>query len=147
VVGYTEDPVQRKYLKYLKLGDGPFYVFYTPFHLPHLEIPITVARAVLFGDATVSPLGSPVCEVITVAKRDLKRGELLDGIGGFTCFGLLENASVARSENLLPMGLSGGSRLNKDIPKDRAVTVEDVVLPEGRLCDELWKKQNDRYFS
>ena len=146
VVGYSENPVKQKYLKYLKMGDGPFYVFYTPFHLPHLEIPITVARAVLFRDATVSPMGRPVCEVIAVAKRDLKKGDMLDGIGGFTCFGLLENSSVCRSENLLPMGLSGGCRVKKDVPKDQALTVEDVDIPEGRMCDALWKRQNERFF-
>jgi predicted homoserine dehydrogenase-like protein len=146
VVGYSKNRVKQKYLKYLKMGEGPFYVFYTPFHLPHLEIPITIARAVLFRDATVTPMGRPVCEVIAVAKRDLKKWELLDGIGGFTCFGLLENSSVCRSENLLPMGLSGGCRIKKDIPKDRVLTVEDVDIPEDRMCDALWKRQNERFF-
>ncbi|UCD47572.1 MAG: Gfo/Idh/MocA family oxidoreductase, partial [Deltaproteobacteria bacterium] len=75
VVGYNEHPIRMQYMKYFKMGDGPFYVFYTPFHLPHLEIPITVARAVLFRDATVTPLGGPVCDVVTMAKRDLKAGE------------------------------------------------------------------------
>jgi predicted homoserine dehydrogenase-like protein len=147
VVGYDENPFRQKYLKYLKMGDGPFYTFYTPYHLPHLEIPITVARAVLFQDATVSPKGKPVCEVITVAKKDLKKGEILDGIGGFTCYGLLENSEIFRSENLLPMGLSGGCHLKKDIDKDYALTVSDVNIPEGRMCDELWNSQNDMFFS
>jgi predicted homoserine dehydrogenase-like protein len=142
VIGFSEDPVKQRYLKYLKMGDGPLYVFYTPFHLPHLEIPITVARAVLFQDATVSPIGKPVCEVITVAKRDLKKGEMLDGIGGYTCYGLLENSTVCRSENLLPMGLSGGCYIKKDIKKDKAITVTDVEIPEGRFCDILWREQN-----
>jgi predicted homoserine dehydrogenase-like protein len=91
-------------------------------------------------------MGRPVCEVIAVTKRDLKKGELLDGIGGFTCFGLLENSPVCRSENLLPMGLSGGCRVKKDVPKDQALTVEDVDIPEGRMCDSLWKRQNKRFF-
>ena len=57
------------------MGEGPFYVFHTPFHLPHIQIASTIARAVLFGDPTVTPLGAPVCEVITIAKRNLQVGE------------------------------------------------------------------------
>ena len=147
VVGFSEDPVKQRYLKYLKMGDGPLYVFYTPFHLPHLEIPITVARAVLFKDATVSPRGKPVCEVITVAKRDLSKGENLDGIGGFTCYGLLENSTVCRSENLLPLGLSGGCIVRKDITKDKAISIDDVEIPDGRFCDKLWIEQNNLFIN
>jgi len=146
VVGFSEDPVKQRYLKYLKMGDGPLYVFYTPFHLPHLEIPITVARAVLFHDATVFPKGKPVCEVITMAKRDLKKGEMLDGIGGFTCYGLLENSKVCKTDDLLPMGLSGGCKVIRDIEKDRAITMTDVEIPPDRTCDRLWREQNKHFF-
>jgi predicted homoserine dehydrogenase-like protein len=145
VIGYSEDSVKQRYLKYLKMGEGPFYVFYTPFHLPHLEIPISVARAVLFKDYTVSPLGNPICEVVAVAKRDLKKNETLDGIGGFTCYGLLENSNVFQDENLFPMGLSTGCRLKKDITKDSAITSMDVEMPEGRISVNLWKEQLERF--
>lgn len=145
VVGYNEHPIRMQYMKYFKMGDGPFYVFYTPFHLPHLEIPITVARAVLFGDATVTPIGAPACEVITMAKRDLKGGEVLDGIGGFTCYGMIENAGVSRGDNLLPMGLSEGCRLKRDIPMDQPVSCLDVELPSGRFCDSL-RAEQERHF-
>jgi predicted homoserine dehydrogenase-like protein len=145
VVGYNEHPVRQQYMKYFKMGDGPYYVFYTPFHLPHLELPITVARAVLFGDATVAPAGGPVCDVITVAKRDLKAGEILDGIGGFTCYGLIENSGVFHSEGLLPMGLSEGCRLRRNVPMDSPVAYRDVELPERRLCDTLRAEQDARF--
>lgn len=141
VIGYNEHPVQREYAGYLKMGDGPFYLFYTPYHLPHLEVPITAARAVLFKDATIAPLGKPVCEVITIAKKDLKKGDVLDGIGGFASFGMLENSDTVRKEDLLPMGLSEDCRLLKDISKDQPIKISDVRFPEGRLCDELWKEQ------
>jgi predicted homoserine dehydrogenase-like protein len=142
VLGYSDDPVKAAYLRYLKMGDGPLYVFYTPFHLPHLEIPLTVARAVLFGDATVAPLGAPVCDSVAVAKRDLKAGEILDGLGGFTCYTLIENYDRSRLENALPMGVSEGCELIRDLPKDRLVTYDDVKLPEDRLCDRLRDEQN-----
>lgn len=145
VLGYSEDPVKAAYLKYLKMGDGPLYTFYTPFHLPQLEIPLTVARAVLFQDATVAPLGGPVCDAITIAKRDLKAGGILDGIGGFTCYALIENYDQSRRENALPMGISEGCRLKRDISKDQLVTYKDVELPKDRLCDKL-RKEQDEYF-
>ncbi len=143
VIGYDDHPFRKPYMNYFKLGDGPFYVFYVPYHLPHLEVPLTAARAVLFNDAAITPIGGPVCDVITIAKRDLKEGEMLDGIGGFTCYGTLENSDICRSERLLPMGLSEGCRLTKDVPKDEAISYDDVNVPGGRLCDELRAKQND----
>jgi predicted homoserine dehydrogenase-like protein len=141
ILGYNEHPIQQRYMKYYKMGDGPLYVFYTPYHLCHLEVPLTVARAVLFEDAALAPLGGPVCDVIAAAKCDLRRGEMLDGIGGFTCYGLLENSEVCRAENLLPMGLSQDCRLMTDIAKDQVITYADVALPEGRLCDKLRAEQ------
>ncbi len=146
VLGYNDNPIKQQYANYFKMGEGPFYVFYTPYHLPHLEAPITVARAALFGDAAVAPLGGPVCDVITVAKRDLKAGETLDGIGGFTCYGELENSEIVQAENLLPMGLAEGARLKHDVSIDAAITYADVEMPTGRLCDQLRAEQNE-YFS
>lgn len=145
VLGYNDHPERRNYMKYFKMGDGPLYSFYVPYHLPHLEVPLTVARAVLFHDAAVAPIAGPVCDVITIAKRDLKKGETLDGIGGFTCYGMIENSSVCRSDNLLPMGLSEGCRLTRDIPKDRAIGYADVQVPDGRLSDKL-RREQDSFF-
>jgi predicted homoserine dehydrogenase-like protein len=145
VLGYTDHPIQRQYLNYFKMGDGPLYVFYTPYHLPHVQIATTVARAVLFQDATVAPLGKPMCDVLTVAKRDLQKGAVLDGIGGFTCYGMIENSEVCRSEHLLPMGLSDGCRLKQDVRQDQAIAYSDIELPEGRLSDKLRGEQNDHF--
>lgn len=142
VIGYNKNPLQRQYMHYYKMGDGPFYVFYTPYHLCHVESPLTVARAVLFGDVAAAPLGAPVCDVITLAKRELKAGEVLDGMGGFTCYGELENSDVCLRENLLPMGLAEGCILRTDIRKDQAICYQDVVVPQGRLCDRLRQEQD-----
>jgi predicted homoserine dehydrogenase-like protein len=141
VLGYNEHPILQQYANYFKMGEGPLYVFYVPYHLPHLEVPLTVARAALFQDAAVAPIGGPVCDVITAAKRDLKAGETLDGIGGFTCYGMIENSDVCQAENLLPMGLSQGCCLKRDVPRDYAITYADVELPKGRLCDKLRAEQ------
>jgi predicted homoserine dehydrogenase-like protein len=146
VIGYSEDPVERQYLNYYKMGPGPLYVFYTPYHLCHFEVPFSVARVQLFGDAVAAPVCGPVCDVITIAKRDLAAGEVLDGIGGFSCYGVLENYDVCQKQNLLPMGLNEGCRLIKDIPKDRPITRNDVKLPQSRLCDQL-RDEQDAYFN
>jgi predicted homoserine dehydrogenase-like protein len=146
VIGHNDHPIVQINLKTLKMGDGPLYVFYVPYHLPHLEPPLTVARAVLFQDAAVAPLSGPVCDVITVAKRDLKAGEVLDGIGGFTCYGTIDNSDVCLSENVLPMGLSDGCRLLKNITKDQVISYDDVELPLDRLCDKLRDEQNGYFW-
>jgi predicted homoserine dehydrogenase-like protein len=146
VLAYTENPIKRQYMNYFKMGDGPFYVFYTPYHLPHVQIVDTVSRAGLFGDATVAPIGAPVCDVLTVAKKDLSAGDTLDGIGGFMCYGTIDNADVVRHDTLLPMGLAEGCKLKRDIPKDQSIRVDDVVFPSGRLCDKL-RQEQDRHFA
>jgi predicted homoserine dehydrogenase-like protein len=147
VLGTHDHPLQRHYLNLYKLGEGPLYCFYTPYHLCHFEVPNTVARAVLFQDAALAPVGGPCVEVVATAKIDLKQGQLLDGIGHYMTYGLCENADVARRENLLPIGLAEGCRLLRDVNKDSVLTFEDVQLPSTRLCDRLWKEQTDLFFS
>src|SRR6185436_15087462 len=114
VIVHEESPLKKVQLAYYKLGDGPFYVFYTPFHLPHIQIASTIGRAVIHHDPTVTPLAGPVCEVVTVAKRDLKTGERLDGIGGFCSYGLIDNAASARTMDALPIALSEGCVLRRN---------------------------------
>lgn len=146
VLGTHDHPQQRHYLDLYKLGKGPLYCFYTPYHLCHFEVPNTVARAVLFQDAALSPLGGPLVEVIAAAKTDLAAGATIDGLGGYMSYGLAENAPTARAENLLPIGLAEGCRLKRAVAKDAALTFDDVDLPPGRLCDRLWQEQVERFF-
>jgi predicted homoserine dehydrogenase-like protein len=146
VMGYNDHPEKMKYMKYFKFGDGPLYMFYTPYHLPHLQLPHTVARAVLFGDPTLTPRGAPVCDTVSMAKRDLKAGDRLDGMGGFTCYGLIDSYANCRAGDYLPIALSGDCRLTRDIPKDQPISYRDVELPGGRLCDKL-REEQERHFS
>ncbi len=145
VLGYHDHPLQKHYLKLYKLGDGPLYTFYTPYHLCHFEVPVTIARTVLFRDAVVTPLGGPVVDVVAAAKRDLQAGETLDGIGFYMTYGLAENAGVARAEGLLPMGLAEGCHLKRDIPKDQVLAYADVDVPAGRLSDRLRGEQEAHF--
>jgi predicted homoserine dehydrogenase-like protein len=146
VLGTHDDPTQRHYLELYKLGSGPLYCFYTPYHLCHFEVPTTVARAVLFHDAAIAPAGPPQVEVVATAKIDLKAGEVLDGLGGYMTYGLAENADVTGAEGLLPMGLAEGCRLLRDADRDEVLTYQDVERPEGRLIDRL-RAEQDAYSS
>jgi predicted homoserine dehydrogenase-like protein len=146
VLGTHDHPQQRHYLDLYKLGKGPLYCFYTPYHLCHFEVPNTVARAVLFGDAALSPIDAPRVEVVATAKRDLNAGEVLDALGGYMTYGLAENAAPARGEGLLPIGLAEGCRLRRPVQQDQVLRFADVELPAGRVCDRLWREQLQRFF-
>lgn len=146
VLGTHDDPKQRHYLNLYKLGEGPLYSFYTPYHLCHFEVPLSVARAVLFQDRVLSPLGGPLVDVVATAKIDMKAGETIDPIGYYMTYGQCENSDVTQAENLLPMGLAEGCRLKRDISKDQVLTYDDVEVPAGRLCDKLRAEQN-AYFA
>lgn len=145
LLGTMDNPVQKHYLNLYKLGEGPLYCFYTPYHLCHFEAPTTVARAFIFGDAALTPLGKPRIDVVTIAKKDMQKGEVLDGIGGYSSYGVCEEYDAARSENLLPIGLSEGCILKSDIKKDEPITFDDIELPQNRLSDKLWNEQVNLY--
>jgi predicted homoserine dehydrogenase-like protein len=142
VLGTHDHPRQRHYLELYKLGEGPLYCFTRPYHLCHFEVPTTVARAVLFGDATLAPAGGPRVDVATAAKVDLESGQELDGPGGYLTYGLAENHETAVAESLLPMGLAEGCRITRAVPRDAVLTYDDVELPPGRLVDELRAEQD-----
>jgi predicted homoserine dehydrogenase-like protein len=145
VLGTHDHPIQKHYLNLYKLGTGPLYCFYTPYHLCHFEVPNTVARAVLFGDAAIAPLGAPCVDVVATAKIDLKAGQVLDGIGHYMTYGQCENSDTVNTQNLLPIGLAEGCRLNRDIPKDQVLTYDVIELPGNRLCDRLRTEQNAHF--
>ena len=146
VLGEHWDPKQRHYLNLYKLGEGPLYSFYTPYHLCHFEVPNTVARAVLLGDATIKPLPGPRhVDAITVAKTALSAGSTLDARGGYTYYGEAEKARVAYDQQLVPVGLAEGCVLNRDVAKDEAISYADVTVPQGRLADQLRAEQDTAF--
>jgi predicted homoserine dehydrogenase-like protein len=145
VVVYEDKPLKQAQLGYVKMGDGPFYVFYTPYHLPHIQIASTIGRAVVHGDPTVAPIAGPVCEVITLAKRDMKAGERLDGVGGFCAYGLIDNTAAARAIDALPLSLSEDCVLRRDVLKDEVISFADVEQPTRGVVDGLWSEQIARW--
>ena len=148
VVFTTKHPKLVRDLKYLSMGDGPYWALYRPYHLTSLETPVSIAKAVFKKETTIATDIPPVAETITVAKRDLKAGEIIDSLGGYTVYGMIERADIARRENLLPLGLAPGSKLLKDVPQSAPITYNDVQLDESltivhlrRLQDQLLQKQ------
>lgn len=139
------DPKQQHYLNLYKMGPGPLYSFFLPYHLVHFEVPNAIARAVLFRDPTIKPLSGPVVEVCAVAKRDLKAGEILDDYGMYMTYGEAVNVEEMSAGRYLPEGLVEGCRLTNDIAKDAVITYDDVVLPAGRLADRLRGEQYHRF--
>ncbi len=132
-------------MQYLSMGPGPNYVLYRPYHLTSLETPLTVARAAIYNEPTIVPLdGEPVAETITVAKRDLKAGERLDGIGGFTVYGSIETYKKAKEERLLPIGLVNKNTIVKrDIKKGEYLTYDMVELDTNTLIYKLRQLQEE----
>lgn len=141
VLGTHDDPRQQHFLNLYKLGAGPYYCFYTPYHLCHFEVPGSVARAALFGDSVLEPVAGPVVSVIAVAKRDLQPGDTITEFGGFEAYGVAENHDVVERERLLPLGLALGTTVARPVAKDQPLTMADVTFPAGRLVDRLYAEQ------
>lgn len=130
-------------MQYLRIGDGPNYVLYRPYHLCGMETPLTIARAVLDKAPTIVPMDGLVCEAITIAKKDLKKGESIDGIGGFSTYGTIDKREVAKELNALPIGLiNKNTKMAKDVKKGDIITYDDVILDEDSLLVKLRREQD-----
>jgi predicted homoserine dehydrogenase-like protein len=139
----TKNKTIKADLEYLMLGSGPNYLLYRPYHLTSIETPISIARTYFYHEPTLVPEYGMISEVVTLAKKDLKEGEKLDGIGGYTIYGLIEEYKTAKKENLLPVGLSEGCILKKDIEKDQPIKYDDVDLGEDSLLLKIRRSQDE----
>lgn len=128
VIGHCEHPYQRSMLSYYKMGDGPFYLFYRPYHLCHIEAMDALFKAVRQGLCFMAPNAGMRMNVFCHAKCDLPAGTVLDGIGGFACYGLIDSAGV----DGLPIGLSDGVILQRAVSKDERISLRDVSHDDGR---------------
>jgi predicted homoserine dehydrogenase-like protein len=130
-------------LNYLGLnGHNGYWCLYRPYHLANLETPISIANAVLNGLSTLVCLRPPTAETIAVAKKDLKTGEKIDALGGFTVYGMIEKASVAKEEGLLPLGLAVGAILKRDVPQGSVLTYDDLELDKAQRIYQLRQQQD-----
>lgn len=127
------------------MGNGPNYLLYRPYHLCSIETPITVAQAAIYGESTGHPMDHLSCECITIAKKDLKAGEILDGIGEFCYRASIEKADIARKGNMLPVGLAKGARMKEDVKKDEVITYDMVELNDNSVLLQLRRMQDQMY--
>lgn len=126
-------------MQYLSMGPGPNYVLYRPYHLTSLETPLTVARSVLYHEPTIVPMGGkPIAETLAVAKKDLKAGEKLDGIGGYTVYGTIDTYENGKAANGVPLGLiNKNAVMTKDVSKGELITFDAVTLDKETLIYKL----------
>lgn len=134
IVVATDNKRIQSDFAYLKIGTGPYYAFYQRYHNWFIDMPLSIARAVIDKEPSVCPLDEPSSQVIAVAKRNLKKGEVLDGIGGFCVYGTIERYTIAQEKNLLPHGLTEDVVMAKDIPKGTPLTYEDVLLDKKDIA-------------
>lgn len=138
-IATTDDEVIMENLRYLKIGEGPYFLFYRPYHLPGSETILAVVKAVKENEPIIKAIGY-FSDTIAVAKRDLSVGEKIDGIGGDTVYGVIERRKIAANFNMLPIGLSEGAILRRSIKRDEILTFDDVELP-NKLVVDLWSVQ------
>jgi predicted homoserine dehydrogenase-like protein len=134
VVFTTDQPRLRHGLIQRDMGMGPHYLLFRPYHLCSIEVPLTAAQTVIYGESAGHPRPVPTSECIAIAKRDLRAGETLDAIGEFCYRGSIDLAVAARAERLLPLGLAKGCVLQRDVPRDRAISYDDLAsIPDTQL--------------
>jgi predicted homoserine dehydrogenase-like protein len=142
VVAEMDHPRIRERMEDLKMGDGPYFTFFRPYHLTSLEVPLTCARVVLYGKADMVPMARPVAEVCAVAKRDLKVGEKLDQIGEYCYRAWIMTASEARAEGAIPFGLLTGATVTAPIRKGALITRANTTVPAGSKIAALRARQD-----
>lgn len=146
LVGFTEDALQHGYLRYYKMGDGPFYVAYRPYHLCHLETPFAIATAALHRTSILAVQRPPIAEVAAFAKLDLASGTCIPiGIGGAHVYGEIDHASTYTALGAVPIPLiecvgRQVPRLRRAVPRDQIITWDDIDLPESAHLD-AWRRQ------
>ena len=137
----TNDPISVKYLRYGKLGEGPLYSFYVPYHLLFFELAFSIVRLIDFQDVTLDAEHGLKVEVIALAKEDLNEGDTIDGLGGYKTYGICVNHKDARDNNLLPMGIAEGCAIKRKITKGQTLTMDDVEVNESENLYNIYLNQ------
>jgi predicted homoserine dehydrogenase-like protein len=132
-IGFCDNDYQQSMLSYYKMGEGPFYLFYRPYHLCHVEAMNCIIDAAKNTHALLQPIHGLRTNVYTYAKRDLRAGEILDGIGGYDCYGLIENCSENDDNHSLPICLAEGVTLRCNRRKDEKIYLQDISYDKNRF--------------
>lgn len=115
-------------------------VIYRPQHFVGHEMPITIARMMLLNETSGKPI-KQISDVVAIAKKTLKPGMLLDGEGGYTVYGVIEQTVVAAKEQLVPIGLTGNAEVIHEIKEDEPVRFQNIKLQDS-LALQIRTKQN-----
>ena len=144
----SDEPMIQREMPYLSMGDGPNYIFYRPYHLTNIETPLTIAKAVMYNEATIAPEAGYVAHTVAVAKKDMDAGEAIEGIGSATCYGTLVEGKRAYEENLLPIGLIvGETKLARPVKKGTPLRLDDVVLDKSSILVKLFNREHGRFYA
>jgi len=143
VIAEMAHPRLRERMHDLKLGAGPYYKFYRPYHLTSLEVPLSCARAVLYGTPDMQPLDRPSAEVCAVAKKDLKPGDRLDAIGEYTYRAWIMRYDEARTAKAVPCGLLENGTVKKPIKRGELLDAENVTVDQDARIVALRKRQDE----
>ena len=142
VVAEMDHPRIRERMEDLKMGEGPYFTFFRPYHLTSLEVPLTCARVVLYGKADMVPMARPVAEVCAVAKKDMAAGETLDQIGEYCYRAWIMTAAQARSAGAIPCGLLTGAKVTAPIKKGDLITRANTAVPANSKIAALRARQD-----
>ena len=142
VVAEMDHPRIRERMEDLKMGDGPYFTFFRPYHLTSLEVPLTCARVVLYGKADMVPMARPVAEVCAVAKKDMAVGETLDQIGEYCYRAWIMTAAQARTARAIACGLLTGAKVTAPIKKGDLITRANTAVPANSKIAALRARQD-----
>jgi predicted homoserine dehydrogenase-like protein len=144
----TDQPKVIADMNYLKVnGHNNYWALYRPYHLCNLEAPITIAQVAVRKHITLATHQPPVAETVAVAKRDLKKGDRLDSLGGFTMYGLIDRADNAHKDEMLPLGLAVGAEVQRPVKAGEVIHYSDVLLNENQAIVRLRREQDRMVYS
>ena len=135
---YSEDDYVNYEMEYLKMGKGPYWTLYRPYHLTSLEIPRTIMKIMVEKESQLSATSWNI-EVVAHAKTDLKAGTNLGSIGGDYIFGKAMKAQNAKG--LAPLGLSENNILNHNVNRGDPIEINNLDMTENQLY-KYWLMQN-----
>jgi predicted homoserine dehydrogenase-like protein len=106
-------------------------------------VPLSCARAVLYGTADMKPLDYPTAEVCALAKKDLKPGDTLDAIGEYSYRAWIMTYEDAKAARAVPCGLLEKAKMKRPVRRGELITLDDVALEPGSRIVALRKRQDD----
>jgi homoserine dehydrogenase len=108
-------------------NSGEYSAIWRPYHYVGLELAQSIYSIALDKKSTGYTKFFNA-DVVSVAKKDLVSGEILDGEGGFASRGRLITSKDSVEGNFLPLGLSDGAIIKKSIKKDEFIKFDDVEI-------------------